>query len=389
MVLLTFDAILTQLCDDFDELISPKKMSRSNTNIVYLIFKALAKGWELINNICVVLSNKFDPTKCSTDDLESVAYLVGTERRKGSASGLKITVRNTGETEAVLSAGLYYYALNDDVKFEFEVLSDTAISAGSSVSYIAMSESIGQFPVTAQTEIAIDTEQTVPDGIVFDCGDNKALLGLEPESVLAFRKRILTDYDRQVTYIELEEKIRSQPYIFDCKVRFNPTDENMTVGDVTIPPFTGAIWYSGEAKNELAGIIADYFICPTVATQDSVEVKYETDVFTTGYFTANLIPFAKLDFTLDLIYSIDEEYQNKLSVVNDVKSRLMSAFTLEEYRPYILEEDIYFALASFNVAGFNVLAVNLKVNGSAVDYITVPPSKLARLTDVNPILVEG
>ena len=29
------------------------------------------------------------------------------------------------------------------------------------------------------------------------------------------------------------------------------------------------------------------------------------------------------------------------------------------------------------------------VNGSAVDYITVPPSKLARLTDVNPISAEG
>lgn len=385
MVLLTFDAILTQLCDDFDELISPKKMSRSNTNIVYLIFKAMAKGWELINNICVVLSNKFDPAKCSVDDLESVAYLVGTERRKGSASGLKITVRNTGELSAVLPAGLYYYKLDDDTRFEFEVLSDTTISAGASVVYIAMSTGIGSFPVTAQTEISIETTQEIPDKVVFDCGDNSALLGLEPESVLAFRKRILTDYDRQNTYVELEEKIRSLPYIFDCKVRFNPSDEDMTIDGITIPPMTGAIWYSGEAKNEIAEIIADYLICPTVATQDSVEVTFETDVFTTGEFTANLIPFAKLDFTVDLIYTIDEEYQNKLTVINDVKSRLISAFSLEEYKPYIREEDIYSALASFNIAGFNVLAINLKVNGSAVDYIAVPPSRLARLTDVNPI----
>lgn len=387
MVLLTFDALLTQLCDDFDELISPKKISRSNTNIVYLIFKAIAKGWELINNICVVLSNKFDPAKCSTDDLESVAYLVGTERRKGSASGLKITVRNTGEIEAVLSAGLYYYALNDDVKFEFEVLSDTAISAGGSISYIAMSESIGQFPVTAQTDISIETTQNIPNKIVFDCGDNSALLGLEPESVLAFRKRILTDYDRQNTYVELEEKIRSLPYIFDCKVRFNPSEDNMVIDGVTIPPMTGAIWYSGEAKNEIAEIIADYLICPTVATQDSIEVTFETEVLTTGEFVANLIPFARLDFTVDLIYMIDEEYQSKITVLNDVKTRLISAFSSEEYKPYVREEDIYSALTSFNIAGFNVLAVNLKVNGNAVDYITVPPSRLPRLTDV--VTIEG
>ena len=133
MVLMTFDTILTQLCDDFDELIAPKKISRSNFNIIYLIFKAIAKGWEIINNVCVVLSNKFDPAKCSDEDLESVASLVGTERRKGSASGLKITVHNTGEADVTLLAGLYYYALDEETKFEFEVTSDKIIPSESNV----------------------------------------------------------------------------------------------------------------------------------------------------------------------------------------------------------------------------------------------------------------
>ena len=47
MQLLTFNEILTKLCDDFDELISPRMMARSNTNIVYLLFKAIAKGYEI------------------------------------------------------------------------------------------------------------------------------------------------------------------------------------------------------------------------------------------------------------------------------------------------------------------------------------------------------
>ena len=116
MEIKSFDTILTQMCDDFDLIISPKVMARSNTNVVYLIFKAIAKGFELINNICVVLSNKFDPAKCSEEDLVSVASLVGTERRKGSASGLRITVTNTDELSKTLLAGVYTYQLIQKMK---------------------------------------------------------------------------------------------------------------------------------------------------------------------------------------------------------------------------------------------------------------------------------
>ena len=96
MELKTFDTILTELCDNFDALISPKKILRSNTNIIYLLFKAIAKGFEVINNTCVILSNKFDPLYCSDDDLTSSASIVGTERHKGSATGLHITITNNG-----------------------------------------------------------------------------------------------------------------------------------------------------------------------------------------------------------------------------------------------------------------------------------------------------
>ena len=107
MEIKTFDTILTEICDFFDELISPRKLSRSNTNVIYLIFKAFAKGIEVINNVCVVLDNKFDPLYCSDDDLNSSASIVGTERHKGSATGLHITITNNGLASVTLLAGLY------------------------------------------------------------------------------------------------------------------------------------------------------------------------------------------------------------------------------------------------------------------------------------------
>ena len=109
MEIKTFDTILTNMCDEFDALIAPRKISRSNTNIIYLMFKAISKGFEVINNICVVLSNKFDPANCSSEDLVSVASLVGTERRAGSASGLRITISNPSNDSKVVNAGVYTY----------------------------------------------------------------------------------------------------------------------------------------------------------------------------------------------------------------------------------------------------------------------------------------
>ena len=292
MELKTFDTILTTICDSFDSLISPRTIARSNTNIIYLIFKAAAKGYEIINNVCVVLSNKFDPLYCSDDDLTSSASIVGTERHKGSATGLHITVTNNGSVSATLLAGLYTYALDDDTKFEFEVMENTVIASGSHISFIAMSEKIGRYPVTAQAKITVTSEQPVSSDLVFSCTDNAALLGLFEETDLEFRERINSKTDRQNSMVELESEIRNLPYIFDCKVKFNPMRTAIEYDGYTIPAYTLAIFYSGEVKKEIAEKVCEKIICPTLQTSDSVEVFYENDIFIGGKYGVHLIPFA-------------------------------------------------------------------------------------------------
>lgn len=387
MELKSFDTILTQMCDDFDYLISPKKIARSNTNIIYLLFKAIAKGYEVINNVCVVLSNKFNPAKCSEEDLVSVASLVGTERRKGSATGLHIVITNTSETQATLEAGIYNYALNDDVSFEFEVTQSTTIEAGNSVSYIAMSDSIGRYPVTVQSSIEVTSEQTISSDLEFSCTDNDNLLGNEEESILDFRRRILNTYDRQNGIVELEEYLRNLPYLFDCKVQYNQTDSDIVVDDIVIPPMTCAIFFSGEVKNEIAEMVCDHIICPTVQTQDSVEVRYNNSIFAGGYYSVNLIPFAKLLYTVDIIYHINSEYVNVYDAKQKLEKALLTAFVAERHVDTVKEDDIYNVIEATDFTGIDVLALNLKVNGTAVDYIDVPASRIAELTHVN--FIEG
>ena len=292
MEIKTFDTILTEMCDWYDTLIAPRTISRSNTNIIYLMFKAVAKGYEVIHNVCVALSNKFDPAKCSVEDLDSIASLVGTERLKGSATGLHVLVSNTKDTALTLPAGTYIYKQSDDVSFSFEVLSDTEVAPQSYVTFIAMSDSIGRYPVTAQSDLPIETEETVPDGIAFSCTANDNLLGKLPETNLEFRKRILEGYTGQDTMVELEYKLRNLPYLFDCRVRFNNTTNEQIYDGITVPPFTAVIFFSGEAKNEIAEVIADKMLFPTVQTEDAVTVTYYNDTLYT--YTDQLSPKIKV-----------------------------------------------------------------------------------------------
>lgn len=383
MQLMTFDESLTKMCDEFDELIAPNTISRSNTNVVYLILKAIAKGYEIINNVCVTLDNKFNPANCSNEDLESVASLVGTERLEGSATGLEITVSNTGLESATLSAGMYVYALDDDTSFIFEVISNTAIGAGETETYIAMSEKIGVYPVTAQEDIKVECDSVViPSSFKFSCSDNASLLGTEAETDLAFRERILTDTTRQDTIKELELKLKNLPYLFDAKVIFNNTLNSVAVGEYTLPPFYMLIFYSGSPRNEIAEVVASSNIYPTFETPNSVELSYENASFVSGHYSVFITEFVRKSYKLTVNCAIDTRYIASSKARTEISSFLYSNFRGHVHKDYIREEDIYNKLKEFTLAGVTILNVDIYTNDTQVPYIEVPPSMIPYLQEV-------
>lgn len=382
MQLITFNEALTFLCDKFDELISPRVIARSNTNIIYLIFKAIAKGFEVINNVCVTLSNKFNPLYCSSEDLESVAKLVGTERLKGSASGLHILVSNTSDDAVTLVAGIYDYQFEDDIKFTFEVLQDVLIASGSYMTFIAMSDKIGSYPVTAQTDIEVVSESEISEDLVFSCTDNSSLLGTERESDLAFRKRIAEDFDRQDSIKELEITLRNLPYLFDCRVRFNNTNSTVTYDGIVLPPFTAVIFYAGSVRNEIASIIASKIICPTVAVEGCDVVTYNSDVFASGKQEYYLIPFSREKFSVEIIYKINNSYASDFDFKSKISILLQQAYIPEIHEDYIKEDDIYDLISDEQFSGIDLLGINLKHNGENVNYVTIPISKIPELDEV-------
>ena len=386
MQILTFDEILTKICDDFDTLISPKKIARTNTNILYLVFKAISKGFEIINNVCVELSNKFDPASCSEEDLQSVADLVGTERLKGSATGLLINITNTSNENVTLLAGTYTYKYDDDVSFTGTVMSDTVISALNTLSLIFMSDSIGSYAITEQSDIkaSVTADVAISSDLSFSCEDNASLLGSEEESDIDFRKRILNTTDRQNTLVELETEIKNLPYIFDCKVKYNPTDDAIDVDGASLSPYKMFIYCSGDIRNEIAEVVAKYSFYQTQedSTTTHETLTYENEVFANGGCEIIVNYFKKLNFNVDVRYIVDTNFLSASSAREQITSALLKDYRSQLHIDFIREADIYNGIEALDIAGLTLLSVDLKYNNEAVDYIAVPPSCLVYLENV-------
>lgn len=383
MQLMTFNEILTSMCDNFDSLISPKTIARTNNNIIYLMFKAIAKGYEVINNICVVLSNKFNPESCSVEDLESIASLVGTERLSGSASGLNISIKNTSGSAVALYAGTYSYALDEDTIFTFDVLQSVSVPSNETVTYIAFSEKRGNFPVTAQSNINVTANVQISPHFNFSCGNNEKLLGTTEETDLEFRNRINTDTTRQDSIVELQTALKNLPYIFDARVYFNNTLEPVIYDDISVPPYHMAIFYSGEPKNEIAEIVASKSIFPTIQGNGAVLLQYNSSVFATGAYNVYIIPFEKKQYKVNIAYKIDSIYVNKDSLEAEIEDILKNKLNTQLHVDYIKEVDVYNAIAEENLAGVSILNVDLLVDDVPVAYVDVPISRISYLIHVN------
>ena len=382
MQLLSYDEILTKLCDSFDALIRPRSITRTNTNIIYLIFKAVAKGYEVINNTVVALSNKFNPENCSVEDLDSISSIVGTERLQGSTTGLHIIITNNSDFTVTILSGVYYYAFNEDTTFYFEILENTEIKAGNYITVIAMSERIGSYVVTAQDNITVTSDLIIPEGVTFSCNSNENLLGTEPETNLEFRKRILNGVNNQDVIIELENTIKNLPYIFDCKCKFNQTASSVTYDGYTIPPYNLAIFYSGMARNELAEIVASKTFFPTLESENSVKVYYKNEVFTSGQYEVNLIPFKELLFSVKIVWEVNKQYATTESAKAKVRTALNKVFAGTTHKDYIKEDDIYNTIETIDITGISILGIDLIYNNQTVNYISVPVSRIPKIATV-------
>lgn len=391
MQIITYNEALTQICDWFDSVIAPRTIARTNTNIIYLIFKAFAKAWEVINNTCVTLNNKYDPANCTDSDLESVAFLVGTERIGGSSSGLLVTIVNNASKAVYLPAGTYTYALDENTSFSTTFTADKLVESESSIQITFLSADKGSFPVTSQQDISLTAvdlngdEITIPNTFSFANADNAQLLGYTDETDLEFRKRIIEDTDRQDVITEIKNKIKSLPYVFDCDIKFNNNPIEQSYDGYVIPPYYMLLMVSGDIKDEIAEIVASKGVYPTVQTDANSYAIYQNDVFADGQYKVWITPYRKYDFSVDVAFYADENFISSTQAEEKIRKGLFNAINGNRHIDVITVNDIFDYINALNITGVKVLGANINdpSGSTSKNYITFQKTRIPNLTAVN------
>lgn len=383
MTIISFDEVLNVLCDEYDRLIAPKKIRRSNKNIIYLLLKACAKGYELIANIIYALDGKFDPARCQDADLISVAKLVGTEMIEGNGSGLVVRVTNTNPDDAIiLRAGRYIYTFNADIRFFLDILTDTEIESTETMQFAAFSENKGSFPVTEQGSITLvreDEEDISPD-IVFSCEDNASILGSTDETLFEFRKRILTDNSRSDILQRLELAIKNKPYIFDATLFFNQSDEAVLVGTTSVAPYKMLITLLGYPRDELAELVASQCIYQTVKVEgNGGTLRYASPNMAGGAYEVH---YKNFDETLyDVV--VDYRYDSRLAIKSSINTEMTKALATYKFptkRTAVIKENIFYNLIEdLNLPSVELLNITLEIDGVEVPYIDINKTSIGKL----------
>ena len=135
-------------------------------------------------------------------------------------------------------------------------------------------------------------------------------------------------------------------------------------------------------RNEIAEVVASKIICPTVSTEDSVEVTYSNEVFVNDEYIVNIIPFKNTVFDIEVTLKIDPRYAEADPVKDEIRKALVTAFTSMVHKDYVKENDIYTVIEDLNIAGVTLLGANLIYNGSEVEYISIPKSRIPKLNSV-------
>lgn len=415
MIVKTFDEILTYLNDKLDEFIAPKsdgvKILRTNNNILYLLQKADAKGYELIQASCAALDAKFDPARCSDADLVSIGKIAGTNRLPGKPTVLMITATNTNTVATPLITGSEYpakcvYQYSSDVWFEFTITSMQTFEPNESRTYFAYSVTpdtreslIGAYEITAQDNIGVmtDTEgDFVSAGFTFSNASTEGTLGYPEETPLEFRKRILSDTNREDTLKELETEINSLPTILSCRVVFNrDSSEDLSVGPVDVPPYYMLIVVSGEVTEELGDAVLRHGIFPTIDVTGQVPDEYcgrlimPSENYTDGFVPVYYMRFIPYQYMIEITYASDPALALDDTIQSAIVNKMAGVYGNPTRHTAEITEDIFYNdVASLNIDSLKVLNVTLDEynlgswSEAAGGYIAVPASELAKMCGI-------
>jgi hypothetical protein len=373
------------LVDEFDRLIAPKKVFRNNNNKLYLIFRAMARGGKLLNDVALALQNRFHPLYCSSEDLYSTSKLVGTDFKKGSGSILKITIQNPDlQNQHTLYAGVYEYVSVSGMVFAFELVNDHLFAPGEIKNVSAISREKGSYRVEDIASITLTRSDgaAIESELRFSCVDNVNQLGYLDEDEYSFRNRIMNDADRQDHLNELELRIRNLPNIFECTLVFNPGTENADYDGITLIPLELLVVLTGVPTNEVAKAVVEEVCYQTHQVDPEKVLYYEHPLYVNGKYPVYYTNHGTTDFDVHVVYQYDAQKLKPEQIEYEIKLLLHKYTNADTHTARISEGDIYETLSALRLPNVHILNVSLIVDEAEVPYIIIPRTRIPRLNTI-------
>ena len=381
----SLDEILTILEDAYDDSITPSKLARKDTNKLHLMYKADSAGLQLINKIVLSLRRRLDPQYCPDSDLPSTARIAGTEFLPAKASLVQVTVTNTSSSDsATLYAGVYLYPSATGEVFTFTLDNDVLFAATEAKTYSALSQNTGSFPVDTNSSVAVQREDSSPinANLTFSTEENSVYLGYDAESIYEFRKRMLTDANRQDEITQIENGIKALTNIFECNCVFNPLTEPQVYDGITLGIHELLVIITGVATGQIADVVAKHTVHKTHIV-NALDVVYHDDpMYIGGRYPVYFMKHLTKDYSLTVAYNYDST-KLKASQVEAAFNTLLSKYkNANRHVDVVTEFDVYTRLNEASLANVSVLNVNLIVSGTEVPYVAVPKTRLPHLVTV-------
>jgi len=427
----SLDEILTELGDDYDGDITPRRIVRSTANKIWLQLRAFARGLYGLYQVVAALRWRFDPLYCTEDELASTMRITGVTRIPGKTSLLTVTVWNNTDTPQELIGGTngtpdggstrYVYTSANGNTFAIDLFETIIIQPNNFTtldfhSVIGDSFLIGAFPVSLNSNIAVtrsDGIAVTPD-LTFDCEDNENQLGYPEETMFEVRQRILTDNQRQDLLHILEERLKQLPNIHECTILYNNSlipqpmpyrDDNNN--PILLPPQAVFVILTGSPTKEFAETFLT--LCPFITVDNSREgstiilaeavdkwvVNFPSPIYINGLFPVFYVKHLIANFSVIVKYgynalTIDTE------VIEQNYTELLRPFKAStRWQQIVKIEDYFNALSAWTNANVRLLSISFvaTVDGNNyfnpafeinddVKYIIFQKTMLARLANV-------
>lgn len=388
----TLDEVQKKMGDAYDALVDPFRIFRDNANKLWLILQGIAAGFQLINDLVVALSLKFDPANSSDNDLHSTAKLVGTKFKLGKSSFVQINAVNTDSALShTLLAGEYQYTSTGGQVFRVTLGADTVVAASTTKTLVFKSDDKGAFSVTAISNASVSRSDLVQidANFTFNTLNNGRYLGYQDETTLAFRQRILNDTTRQDAINELELELRNLPNILEATLIFNQTQTLATYDGIDIPPFFLLVVVTGFPDITMAEAVIEFTPYLTVEVSPTNVFNIVDEHFVGGVLPVYFTPHGQTNFTLEVTYRFDGNKIIQANAESAMLAVLMSNYANKsEYIKTITVGDFLNLINGLNLVSVQPLQVIMNAGAGPINYLDFLKTRLANLTGVTFIGID-